>query len=195
MKPTPAFLMVVASAVISASATSVPHAFAAGSGRRLLMLLLALLSLPAAPQAQFNCETNDGTITITRDTFPGDAVVTIPETMSGLPVARIGADAFFGCTNLSSITIPNSVTSINSKAFLGCTNLVAITVDPLNTVYNSVDGVVFDKSRTTLIGFPVGRAGSYTIPNNVTSIGQDAFEGCFFLTSVTIPGSVIGVGE
>ena len=47
-------------------------------------------------------------------------------------------------------------------------------MDALNSVYSSVDGVLFDKSQTTLIQCPGGKAGSYTIPNSVTSIGDDA---------------------
>ena len=70
-----------------------------------------------------------------------------------------------------------------------------ITVDALNSVYSSVDGVLFNKSQTTLIQYPGGKAGSYTIPNSVTSIGDCAFDGCTSLTSVTIPNSVTSIGD
>src|ERR1035437_7775288 len=78
-------------------------------------------------------------------------------------VTNIGSYAFLGCTSLTSVTIPNSVTTIGSYAFSGCTSLSAITVDALNSVYSSVAGVLFDKSQTTLIQCPEGKAGSYTM--------------------------------
>jgi hypothetical protein len=68
-------------------------------------------------------------------------------------------------------------------------------VDALNSFYSSVDGVLFNQSQTVLIQFPGGKAGSYTIPNSVTSLGDSAFSDCTSLTSVTIPNSVTSIGE
>jgi hypothetical protein len=133
---------------------------------------------------------------------------------------RRGEDAFEYCSTLASVTIPSSVTSIGAMAFTycnltnviipinvtsnvggwpfplafeGCTNLTAFTVDPNNPVYSSVNGVLFDKSQTTLIQYPCGLAGNYTIPNSVTSFESNAFY-CVSLTSVTIPNSVTNIG-
>jgi hypothetical protein len=158
------------------------------------MLLLLLWTLPAVVQAQFNYTTNNGTITITGYTGPGGAVV-IPDTINGRPVTRIGDNAFYNKTSLTSITIPNSVTNIGNGAFFYCTGLSAITVDAFNPIYSSVDGVVFNKSQTVLILFPAGKAGSYTIPNSVTNIGNGAFYVCTSLTSLTIPNSVTSIGN
>jgi hypothetical protein len=76
-----------------------------------------------------------------------------------------------------------------------CTSLNAIMVDTNNPAYSSVDGVLFNKTRTTLIKCPERKAGSYTIPNSVTSIGESAFAGCTSLTSVTIPNTVTNIGN
>ena len=61
--------------------------------------------------------------------------------------------------------------------------------------YSSLDGVLFDKTQTTLIRFPFGRLGDYTIPDSVTRIEYSAFMGCGGLTSVTIPDSVTSIGR
>ena len=165
------------------------------------LLLLLALSLPAAMQAQFNYTTNDGTVTITGYTGTGGDVI-IPSAIDGLPVTRIGFQAFVGCCSMTSIKIPESVTNIDitvyfrasvAGAFFGCTSLRAITVDENNPVYSSIDGVLFDKSKTTLIEYPEGKAVDYTIPNGVTTIADPGFNHCSRLTSVTIPDSVTNI--
>jgi hypothetical protein len=74
-------------------------------------------------------------------------------------------------------------------------NLAAINVDSANDSYISVDGVLFNKAKTTLVEYPPGKSGSsYTIPSSVTSIGYYAFSGCTGLTSVTIAAGVTSIG-
>src|SRR6185503_11156820 len=110
-------------------------------------------------------------------------------------VTSVGGVAFSSCTSLTSVMIGNGVTSLGIYAFFSCSSLSAITVDALNSFYSSVDGVLFNKSQTLLIQFPGGKAGSYMIPNTVTSIGYYAFSGSTGLTSIRIPNSVTSIGE
>ena len=115
--------------------------------------------------------------------------VTIPNS-----VTSIGENAFAWCVGLKSVTIPNSVTHIGVAAFAACKNLEAINVQFENSYYSSIEGILYDKNVTELISFP-GAKTSVTIPNSVTSIGENAFHYCGALTSVTIPASVISIGK
>jgi hypothetical protein len=110
-------------------------------------------------------------------------------------VTSIGSAAFENCASLPSVTIRDGVTAINSSAFSGCTGLTSIAVDAGNNYYASEDGVLFNKDKTTLIQYPAGKTGAYTIPSSVTSIGDGAFSGCTGLTSVTIGDSVTSIGD
>jgi len=110
-------------------------------------------------------------------------------------VTNVGDGAFGHCSGLTSITIPKSVTSIEEVAFSACHSLTGIQVDEQNPSYRSVDGVLFNKSQTTLIQCPGGKVFNYTIPNSVINIGRWAFESCSRLTSVTIPNGVANIGE
>lgn len=114
--------------------------------------------------------------------------VTIPAS-----VTSIGKYAFSYCPALTSVTIPDSVTSISNSAFGSCISLTAINVSPANPEFASIDGVLFDKDLTNLIQCPGGFSGHYTMPDNVTSIGDDAFFSCTSLTSVAISDSVTSI--
>ncbi len=110
-------------------------------------------------------------------------------------VTSIGMYAFHSCSGLKTITIPNSVTSIGDYSFYGCSGLSEIIADPANTIYSSADGVLFNKAKTALIVCPRKKTGYYAIPNSVTAIVSEAFNGCTGLTSVTIPESVKSIGN
>jgi hypothetical protein len=115
--------------------------------------------------------------------------VTLPDSVTSIWIA-----AFNACTSLTNVTVGTGLTNIASDAFIGCGSLMSFTVAALNPIYCSVDGVLFDKSRTTLVEYPQGRVGSYTIPTRVTSIGYGAFANCTSLMDVTIPNTVTNVG-
>ena len=109
-------------------------------------------------------------------------------------VTSIGGEAFYGCTGLTSITIPGSVTAVGGRAFFGCTSLEEIQVNDTSKTYISVDGVLFNKEKTSLILFPAGKTGEYIVPDGTETIGGGAFYGCTALTSVAIPNSVTTIG-
>ncbi|TFU94042.1 leucine-rich repeat domain-containing protein [Barnesiella sp. WM24] len=111
-------------------------------------------------------------------------------------VETIGESAFMYCDNLTSIEIPNSVKTIGESAFIACSSLVSIDVDHENIHYKSIEGVLYTENATTLIQYPMGNNNtSYTIPNSVVSIGAGAFHACSSLTSVEIPNSVETIGK
>lgn len=107
-------------------------------------------------------------------------------------VTTVARGAFFWSQKLTNVAIPSTVTNMGTYPFSVCTTLDAIDVDPQNPVYSSLDGVLFDKSQTTLIQYPGGRAGDYVIPNGVTTLAEIAFNSRS-LTNVTVPDTVTHV--
>ena len=111
-------------------------------------------------------------------------------------VITIGDYAFQSCSKLTSVTIGNSVTTIGERAFLMCFGLTSFNVDAANTHYCSIDGVLFNYAKDTLIQYPASNTRTeYSIPNSVTTLGYSAFRECSNLTSVTIPNSVTTIEE
>lgn len=138
--------------------------------------------------------------------------VTIPDS-----VTKIKAWAFHSCSNLKSITIPDGVTSIEDNVFCFCKGLTRIiisasvteigdwglrecnslkniSVSPDNPSYSSVEGVLFNKDKTVLIKYPIGKEGNtYTVPDSVTEIKKWAFSGCESLKTITLSNRLTSI--
>lgn len=163
---------------------------------------LTSLTIPSSVQyigyrAFHNCEslssiTLPSGIQLIGDGTFGDCTsltsVAIPES-----VTRIGESAFEN-SGLTSITISKNVTRIDSGAFAGCSRLTRVSVDASNTSYCDVDGILFNKDKTTLLCFPGARGYVSGIPSSVTRIADMAFFGCGALSSFDIPTTVTSIG-
>ena len=125
-----------------------------------------------------------GTITI-----PSSVVIGSTE----YPVTTITELAFRGCRQLTSVSIPASVTRIPSGVFYGCSNLTTITVDAGNTVYDSRDNcnaVVETATNTIIAGCK-----NTVFASSLSAIGECAFYGCDGISSVIIPENITNVGS
>lgn len=145
-----------------------------------LIFLIALAILPIAAHAQYNYITNNGTLTITGYTGAGGAV-TIPTNINGLTVTAIGTNAFADNANITSLTIPDSVTNIEYEAFNSCHMSTVTMGNGVLSIGIAAFELCFDLTNITL-------------GNNVTYIATNAFIYCEF-TSITIPNSVTSIDE
>ena len=137
-----------------------------------------------AQGVKYTANDDDATCYVSGHEQTYSATITIPDTYEGRSVTSIGNSAFKDCIDLTSVTIPNSVTSIEANAFfycLGCLTSV--------TIGNSVTSI-----GDWAFGYCSGLT-SVNIPNSVTSIGDWAFDHCSGLTTVAIPNSVTSIGH
>ena len=166
--------------------------------QKLLFLLLLVMSLPMTMMAEnpvevgeifYNLIPKGKSAEVTSKDGGYSGVITIPPSImyegETYDVTKIGDNAFKDCTNLTAVTIPNSVKTIGGSAFQGCSSLTSINIPSSVT---SIEGNAFNGCSDLT---------SIDIPNSVTSIGGNAFLGCSSLTSIDIPNSVtsIEVGE
>src|SRR5574344_370160 len=128
---------------------------------------------------------NASVIKLDSGTYTGDVIIPDSVTYNSVhyKVTSIGYEAFYNCSSLTSVTIPNSVTTIGDGSFSGCTGLKSVIIG--NSVTSIGKNVFYNCSSLT----------SVIIPNSVTSIGYEAFYNCSSLTSVTIPNSVTTIGD
>lgn len=175
---------------------------------QLLLTICFLLACCLKSHAQdFAYTIDNGTIIITGYTGPGGAV-TIPDTITGLPVVSIAANAFNGFpfgNGLTSVTIGNNVINIGNRAFIASSALTNVSIgNSVISIGNAAFSACYYLANVTLpnsvltIGedaFSTCYFTSFTIPNNVTNIGNGAFADCKSLTNIIIPNHVTKIGS
>lgn len=121
----------------------------------------------------------------------------IPErSPTGDTVIGIGDGAFEGCEELLSVRIPSTVTAIGNGVFKGCSSLALIEVERANSKFSSSDGILYTKSKDTLICYPAARIGnSYLLNPNVKAIADNAFYGVHGLSRINYEGSTAEFGQ
>lgn len=160
------------------------------------------LTIPGIEGGQIKFDSSAGEIVDCEDTV---TIANIPAQINGVAVTSIGDSAFQGCTGLTSVTIPDSVTKIRAWAFFGCTGLTSVTIPGSVTniearAFSDCTGLTSVTISEGVTSIPANAfnscAGltSVIIPEGVTSIGSGAFYNCTNLTSVIIPASVRQIG-
>ena len=133
--------------------------------------------------------------------YPNLTVANIPAsiTVNGTTyaVTSIGNKAFYQCSGLTSVTIPNSVTSIGGVAFYGCSGLTRVNISDIakwcNIDFETLDANPLFYAHNLYLNSEEVK--SLSIPSSVTTIGNNTFFGCSGLTSVTIGNSVTSIGD
>ncbi len=121
--------------------------------------------------------------------------VLIPSTYNDLSVTRIYTSAFSNGGMINTITIPDSVSTIDERAFSGCKELSDIILSEDNETFTVVDNVLFDKINGTLLWYSCNNENEeYVIPDGVKKIGSQSFHSNNYITNVVIPGSVTAIG-
>ena len=174
----------------------------------LFSLAFAQGALAASPESDFNF--NPATGTITGYVGPGGDV-DIPSTIGGITVAAVGDHAFDAliypnCYDITSVIIPDTVTTIGNYAFFHCEVMTSITIPDSVTSIGSaafyycymLESIMIPDSVTSIGTYAFCRCHSLesiTIPNSLTSISNGTFDYCNSLISITIPDSVTSIGS
>lgn len=150
-------------------------------------------------------------IAIGKEAFQGCetlTTVTIPDTIASIgdcaffqcknitsfnlpnTIEYIGSDAFGWCTSLREISIPDNLKNVGSNPFTECSKLVKINVSVSNENFATINNVLFNKKKKSVVTFPACVCSTYEIPNGIKEIGASAFMGCYTLKKVLIPKTV-----
>jgi hypothetical protein len=122
--------------------------------------------------------------------------VTVPSELGGYTVSELGISAFSENSLITGISIPAGLVTIDLGAFDGLSGLTRIDVDENNTSLSSdQNGILFNEDKDSLIKFPAGKTGSYIVPNSVSFIENNAFEGCIGLTDITLTENITSIGH
>lgn len=111
-------------------------------------------------------------------------------------VMEIDQNAFYGCTEVTSVDIPYSVLRIVNDAFKDCSNLKKITVNENNQSYKDIDGILFSKDNKMLIKYPAKKeTAEYVISEDVSLICTEAFMDNTFLKKITVGNFVTAISD
>ncbi len=110
-------------------------------------------------------------------------------------VESIGEAAFYGCSALITMRIPASVKLIGNEAFARCTRLERFIVDEQNSHYAAPDGVLYNKTVTTLVAYPNAKGSTYSLPATVGEIGPWAFMGCTKVERLVMSNALTTIGD
>ncbi len=110
-------------------------------------------------------------------------------------LTKIGKEAFYACSSLTEVTLPKKLINIGEDAFGACKALKEIKVEAGNTAFTSIDGVLFNKEKTTLLTFPFANTANYQVPVGTTKIAPSAFSECNKLASIQFPNTLIEIGS
>ena len=174
--------------------------------RLLGVALLLVVAFPTVAHAQFTTASDgNGGLIITGYTGTPTSSLVIPGAIAGLTVSGIGDQAFTWLSTVTSVTIPNTVSSIGGTAF-AYTGLISVTIP--NSVTSIGGGAFADCSNLTTVSIPGNstsiadsafafcpKLNNVTLGNGVTSIGDSAFNNDSSLTAITIPKSVTSIGS
>lgn len=187
------FIAIALSIIVSALCISAPFESVAVNSTGTDVAQALADSAVLVPENELECSflpENAPTRAILKS-YTGNATrIILPETVNGYPLTGFSVSAFDNAKNVEYIKLSKVSGSVNAKHFKEISALKYIDVDPANPNLTSVNGVLFNKTMTTLYAFPNGVGGSYEIPEGVAVIAQGAFYRCAYLTEVIMADTV-----
>ncbi len=173
----------------------------------ILLSVLLLLSIPLSVTAAtegyytYGIESDEAIVWKVDTSISGDII--IPSTLGGYPVTKLDEDAFQYCKNITSVTFPDTISSLREACFYGCESLKSITIPCMFGNYafafcTGLENVVLPEDLYGINNYAFRGCSSLTgitLPDSLTSIGEGAFSLCSELKSMTIPGKVTTIRD